>query len=66
MALAADDDVVVQADADRLQRVAHFAGQRDVVSRRRGVAGRVVVRHRNLYHFPPTLTCAQMAPSALL
>ena len=44
MPLAPDDDVVVQGDADRLQRVAHFAGQGDVVARGRGIAGRVVVR----------------------
>src|SRR4030095_5711636 len=32
MSLAADDDVVVQADPDRLQRIAHFAGQRDIIA----------------------------------
>ena len=45
MAFAPDDDVVVQAHPHRFQGVAHFAGQGDVVARRRGVAGWVVVGH---------------------
>ena len=65
MPLAADDDVVVQRDADGAERLLHFAGEGNVVTGGRGVAGRVVVGHTNLYHFPATLICAQLPPNTL-
>ena len=45
MPAAADDEVVVERDADRGQRLGDGAGHVDIRLRGRGVAGRVIVHH---------------------
>ena len=44
MALAADDEVIVDCDAERLGGGADLLGHLDVVARRLGIVGRVVVQ----------------------
>jgi hypothetical protein len=46
MPAAADDDVVVQSDADRGHRLAHRARHVDIGLGRRRVAGGVIVHHQ--------------------
>ena len=45
LALAPDDDVVVNRDADLVQRQLHGLRHLDIVARGGGIAGRVVMRH---------------------
>ncbi len=45
MALAGDDEVIVQAHAERLAGVADFLGHFDVGLRRRRIAARVYANH---------------------
>lgn len=45
MALAADDEMVVERDAELVADIAHLMGHGDVGGRRRRVARRMVVDH---------------------
>jgi len=46
LSAVADDDVVMELDIEELRAVGELSGQAQVLPRRRGVAGRVIVNQR--------------------